>query len=50
MPHAADLVSLVRSQAVDLFVFNFKRYAIAATIVAVIVWALKRTSWRSRQI
>lgn len=50
MPHAADLISLARSQAVDLFVFNFKRYAIAATIVAVIVWALKRTSWRSRQI
>lgn len=38
------------AELADHFVFNFKRYAIAATVIAILVWTLKRTAWRSRQI
>ena len=50
MTEPTDLMSIALNQTIPLFIFNFERYAIAATAITLIVWLLKRTSWKSRQI
>lgn len=44
------LFDIARTHALNIFVFDFGRYAVAASLVAALVWALKRSHWRSRQI
>ncbi len=44
------LFEIARDHAVKIFAFDFGRYAIAASLIAGLVWLLKRTSWRGRQI
>ena len=50
MAEPTTLIDVAMSEAFPLFLYNFKRYAIAASAMALIVWGLKRTAWRSRQI
>lgn len=50
MDHATTLLGIAQEHALQIFVFDFGRYAIAASLIAGLVWLLKRTSWRSRQI
>ncbi len=45
-----DLIGIVQAHAVQMFEFDFGRYFIAAGLIAGIVWLLKMTPWRSRQI
>lgn len=50
MTHPTDLIGIAESRAIHMFIFDFGRYFIAASLVALTVWLLKRTSWKSRQI
>lgn len=44
------LFGIARDHALEIFAFDFGRYAIAASLIAGLVWLLKRTEWKSRQI
>jgi Delta7-sterol 5-desaturase len=48
--HSTALIDIIRESALRSFAFDFSRYLIAALLVVSVVWLLKRTSWRSRQI
>lgn len=50
MDQATTLFEIARTHALHIFAFDFGRYAIVASLVAGLVWLLKQTSWRSRQI
>ncbi len=50
MDNITQLLSITQEKALYIFAFDLGRYLIAASLVAAAVWALKRTSWKSRQI
>ena len=50
MDHATTLLGIAQEHTIQIFVFDFGRYAIAASLIAGLVWLLMRTSWRSRKI
>lgn len=50
MNTATDLLSVARDEALDSFLFDLGRYLIAASLVAALVWMLRRTRWASRKI
>ena len=50
MDHATTLWGIAQERAVHIFAFDFGRYLLAASLIAALVWLLKRTAWRSRQI
>ena len=50
MTQPTDLIGIAETRAIQMFIFDFGRYFIAASLVALTVWLLKRTSWKSRQI
>ena len=50
MDHATTLWGIAQERAVHIFAFDFGRYLLAASLIAGLVWLLKRTPWRSRQI
>ncbi|MEY2925557.1 MAG: hypothetical protein RL367_34 [Pseudomonadota bacterium] len=50
MNTSTDLISIARDHVPHMFAFDFGRYFIAASLISVIVWLLKRTPWKSRQI
>lgn len=50
MNHATTLWGVTQEMALHVFAFDFGRYAIGASLIAAIVWLLRRTPWRSRKI
>jgi Delta7-sterol 5-desaturase len=50
MNQPTDLIGIAQNHALHMFEFDFGRYLIAASLIAGIVWLLKKTPWRSRQI
>ncbi len=50
MDHATTLWGIAQERAVHIFAFDFGRYFLAASLIAALVWLLKRTAWRGRQI
>lgn len=50
MNHATTLWGITQEMALHVFTFDFGRYVIGASLVAAIVWLLRRTPWRSRKI
>ena len=50
MEHATTFLGIAQEKALHVFAFDFGRYAIAASLIAGLVWILKRTPWRTRQI
>lgn len=50
MNHATSLPDIVREMALHVFTFDLGRYLIAASLVAGLVWLLRRTGWASRKI
>jgi Delta7-sterol 5-desaturase len=48
--HSTNLLEIARLHTLHIFAFDFGRYFIAASLVAGLVWMLKRTPWKSRQI
>jgi lathosterol oxidase len=50
MDQATTLWGIAQERAVHIFAFDFGRYLLAASLIAGLVWLLKRTPWRSRQI
>lgn len=50
MNHATTLWGITQEMALHVFAFDFGRYAIAASLVAALVWLLRRTPWRGRKI
>ena len=45
-----ELLEIAQAKALHVFAFDFGRYLLAAGTAATVVWLLKRTSWKSRQI
>jgi Delta7-sterol 5-desaturase len=45
-----DLMTTAREIFVGSFLFDMSRYLIAASLIASLVWVLRRTSWASRKI
>lgn len=50
MQHSTTLFTIARDMAPGVFLFDFGRYLIAASLVAGAVWLLRRTNWASRKI
>lgn len=50
MDRATTLWGITQEMALHVFAFDFGRYAVAASLVAGLVWLLRRTPWRSRKI
>lgn len=50
MPHPVTLIGTIKAHALQSFAFDFGRYLIAATLIAALVWVLRRTALKSRQI
>ena len=50
MTDSTDLIDVARAVALHSYLFDTVRYLIAAVPIAVLVWALGYTSWRSRRI
>lgn len=50
MTHPQTLLEIAQTKSVHIFAFDFGRYLIAASLIASLVWLLKRTPWKSRQI
>ncbi|MBK7282987.1 MAG: sterol desaturase family protein [Sphingomonadales bacterium] len=50
MEYATTFLGIAQEKALHVFAFDFGRYAIAASLIAGLVWILKRTPWRTRQI
>ena len=50
MDHATTLWGITQEMALNVFAFDLGRYFIAASLIAGLVWLLKRTPWRTRQI
>lgn len=50
MQKPTDLPGIAAEAAVRIFAFDFGRYLIAATLVTLIVWGLRRTRFASRKI
>ena len=45
MDHATTLWGIAQERAVHIFAFDFGRYFLAASLIAALVWLLKRTAW-----
>jgi sterol desaturase/sphingolipid hydroxylase (fatty acid hydroxylase superfamily) len=50
MDRATTLWGITQEMALHVFAFDFGRYAVGASLVAGLVWLLRRTSWNSRKI
>ncbi len=50
MEQPASLFAIAQEKFLQIFMFDFGRYLIAASLIAALVWALRRTSWASRKI
>jgi Delta7-sterol 5-desaturase len=50
MDHAPAFLDVAIHRAHHAFLFDLARYVIAASLISALVWALKRTSWKDRQI
>ena len=50
MEQPASLFAIAQEKFLHVFMFDFGRYLIAASLIAALVWALRRTSWASRKI
>lgn len=50
MDRATTIWGITQEMALHVFAFDFGRYFIGASLVAGLVWLLRRTSWRSRKI
>jgi Delta7-sterol 5-desaturase len=50
MNEPTDLPGIAVDSALHIFAFDFGRYLIAATLVSLIVWGLRRTRFASRKI
>jgi Delta7-sterol 5-desaturase len=50
MAEPTTLIDIVRAEFVGSFIFDISRYLIAASLIAGLVWVLRRTSWASRKI
>jgi len=50
MDRPTAFLDIARTMAGHVFVFDLARYLIAASLVAGLVWMLRRTSWASRKI
>jgi Delta7-sterol 5-desaturase len=50
MNQPTTLLSIAQDEFLGIFLFDFGRYLIAASLVAGAVWLLRRTSWASRKI
>jgi len=50
MQHPTTLIAIAQDEILGIFLFDFGRYLIAASLVASAVWLLRRTSWASRKI
>lgn len=50
MTEPTDLIGIAIQISPFVFAYDFGRYLIAASLVAGIVWLLRRTSWASRKI
>jgi lathosterol oxidase len=50
MNEPTALLDIARTKALEVFVFDFGRYLVAAALIAGLVWLLRRTSWTSRKI
>jgi Delta7-sterol 5-desaturase len=50
MEKATTLVGIARDHSLHMFAFDFGRYFIAASLIVAVVWLLKRTPLKTRQI
>ena len=50
MEQPASLFAIAQEQFLQIFMFDFGRYLIAASLIATLVLVLRRTSWASRKI
>jgi lathosterol oxidase len=50
MDHPTALLDIARTSALDIFLFDFGRYFIAASLIAGLVWLLRQTRFASRKI
>ena len=50
MQHPTTLIAIAQDEVLGIFLFDFGRYLLAASLVASAVWLLRRTSWASRKI
>jgi lathosterol oxidase len=50
MTQNTTLLQTAEEIFIGSFTFDFARYLIAASLIAALVWALRRTSWASRKI
>ncbi len=50
MTEPTDIIGIAAQISPFVFAYDFARYAIAASLIAAIVWGLRRTSWASRKI
>jgi Delta7-sterol 5-desaturase len=50
MGESMTVVGIAQERSLHIFAFDFGRYFIAAALISGVVWMLKRTSWKSRQI
>ena len=50
MQRPTTFLAIAQDKALDVFVFDFGRYLIAALLVSGVVWALRRTRWATRKI
>jgi sterol desaturase/sphingolipid hydroxylase (fatty acid hydroxylase superfamily) len=46
----SDLIGIARQISLHAFTFDLARYVIAASLIAAVVWLLRRTRWASRKI
>ena len=50
MEQPSSLLAIAQERFLHIFMFDFGRYLIAASMIAALVWVLRRTSWASRKI
>lgn len=50
MEQPSSLFAIAQERFLHIFMFDFGRYLIAASLIAALVWVLRRTSWASRKI
>ena len=50
MEQPASLLAIAQERFLHIFMFDFGRYLIAASMITALVWVLRRTSWASRKI
>ncbi len=50
MEKPSSFLAIAANEWSGIFLFDFSRYLIAASLVAGVVWLLRRTSWASRKI